>query len=249
MVDPLDQVAVTQIGINRRVNLPKKLAKRTVHMLNQETEDFKSLKKDLSELKEIMLAQYKRGIYEQGEYESDENYAFIDTDCAFETPETCSTPDREATGHPTPRAASTSDHASTSTESEPPTKQARFEFNSILDVLAKKVKNTEPCGPPVFEKFVEIVETAARSRLSADARTELLKDKIKPKNCPLLTVSRLNSELWDLVSVETRYRDSRLQKIEELLVAGTVSIVKLADKMMTSIAQQKQRTISACHGG
>ena len=120
-------------------------------------------------------------------------------------------------------------------ELQPPTKRARFDFDTLLDSLASEVNKDEQCGPPIHGKLADIIENLAKGGIAEEKRAEKIKAQHRPKNCPLMTCAYLNTELWDLVQVETRSRDARLQKVEQSMVAGLVPVINLANTMINSV--------------
>ena len=60
---------------------------------------------------------------------------------------------------------------------------------------------------------------------AATARKETIK---RPENCKLLSVTEVNQKIWDIAHHSTRSMDSRLQKMQELLIKGLTPIATLA---------------------
>ena len=56
---------------------------------------------------------------------------------------------------------------------------------------------------------------------------EILRE-VQAENCKLLTVTRVNTEVWDVAGKGTRSMDARLQKMQETLIKGLIPIAKLA---------------------
>ena len=109
--------------------------------------------------------------------------------------------------------------------------------DDFLDSLMKEVSLQVPSGPAVVEKLATVITAIGNYGIAEDKREKTIKASVRPDNCPLLSVARVNSELWDLVRGETRTRDAKMQRVSQSLVAGIVPVVQVADAMMASLRE------------
>jgi hypothetical protein len=98
----------------------------------------------------------------------------------------------------------------------------------IVDSLVLEVTDTERTGTALPDKIASVLDNILSRGLkdqAATARKETIK---RPENCKLLSVTKVNQEIWDIAHHSTRSMDSRLQKMQELLIKGLTPIATLA---------------------
>jgi hypothetical protein len=98
----------------------------------------------------------------------------------------------------------------------------------IVDSLVLEVTDTERTGTALPDKIASVLDNILSRGLkdqAATARKETIK---RPENCKLLSVTKVNQEIWDIAHYSTRSMDSRLQKMQELLIKGLTPIATLA---------------------
>lgn len=69
-----------------------------------------------------------------------------------------------------------------------------------------------------------ILSTGLNDQAAASRKEQIR----RPDNCKLLSVTKVNQEIWDIAYRSTRSMDSRLQKMQELLIKGLTPIATLA---------------------
>ena len=55
---------------------------------------------------------------------------------------------------------------------------------------------------------------------------------VRPANCASLTLTRVNSEIWDKLSVASKARDIRSQRVQNSTVHAMVAITAAADNLV-----------------
>jgi hypothetical protein len=119
-------------------------------------------------------------------------------------------------------------------DTEPPGKRQKLS-DDFLDSVLQEIGNEAPCGPPICDKLANIITAIGNQGINDAARSEKIKTMARPANCPLLSVARVNSEMWDVVRGDTRTRDVKFQRVSQSLVAGIVPVVQLANTMIESV--------------
>ena len=114
------------------------------------------------------------------------------------------------------------------TESAPKRQKLDSSEGGIVDSLILEVTDAERTGTALPDKIASVLENILSTGLNDQAASSR-KEKIKrPDNCKLLSVTKVNQEIWDIAHRSTRSMDSRLQKMQELLIKGLILIATLA---------------------
>ena len=114
------------------------------------------------------------------------------------------------------------------TESAPKRQKLDSSEGGIVDSLILEVTDAERTGTALPDKIASVLENILSTGLNDQAASSR-KEKIKrPDNCKLLSVTKVNQEIWDIAHRSTRSMDSRLQKMQELLIKGLIPIATLA---------------------
>ena len=125
--------------------------------------------------------------------------------------------------------------------------ESKEDTDTLLDQLVQQVTSTAQCGPKIDSvQITSIIDAVGKSGMNDKARDDLVKATVRPENCPLLSVAKVNSELWELIRADTRARDAKLQHVLHTLLAGIVPVVNLTDAIITSVntdAYMPSRTV------
>ena len=78
------------------------------------------------------------------------------------------------------------------------------------------------------EKMSSVLDSILASGLNKQALAKRKENISRTENCKLLTVTRVNTEVWDVAGKGTRSMDARLQKMQETLIKCLMPIAKLA---------------------
>ena len=96
-----------------------------------------------------------------------------------------------------------------------------------LGLVKKKVTENEQTEPTLHDKVSSLVDSLLASGLNEPTFLKRKENIKKPKNCKLLRVTKVNSEIWDIAQKTTRSMDARLQKVQESVVKGIIPIARL----------------------
>ena len=98
----------------------------------------------------------------------------------------------------------------------------------LIDSLVLEVTDTERTGTALPEKIASVLDNILSRGLKDEAAKPRKATIKRPENCKLLSVTKVNQEIWHIAHHSTRSMDSRLQKMQELLVKGLTPIATLA---------------------
>ena len=100
-------------------------------------------------------------------------------------------------------------------------------LESVLLGLLKKVTENEQTEPTLHDKVSSLVDSLLASGLNEPTLLKRKENIKKPKNCKLLRVTKVNSEIWDIAQKTTRSMDARSQKVQHSLVSSIIPIARL----------------------
>ena len=100
-------------------------------------------------------------------------------------------------------------------------------LESVLLGLLKKVAENEQTEPTLHDKVSSLVDSLLASGLNEPTFLKRKENIKKPKNCKLLRVTKVNSEIWDIAQKTTRSMDARSQKVQHSLVSSVIPIARL----------------------
>ena len=99
-----------------------------------------------------------------------------------------------------------------------------------------KLKQPEK-GPAISQSLADLINTACTSQCLTDS----LIDKFKiPENCDKLPAPRVNGEFWKVMSKRAQGYDKYFSDTQNLVAAGMVSIIELADALKGQVASNSQ---------
>lgn len=85
----------------------------------------------------------------------------------------------------------------------------------------------EQTEPTLHEKVSSLVDSLLASGLNEPTFLKRKENIKKPKNCKLLRVTKVNSEIWDIAQKTTRSMDARSLKVQHSLVSSIIPIARL----------------------
>ena len=85
--------------------------------------------------------------------------------------------------------------------------------NNKVDSLVTEVTDDEVTGPAISEKIASVLNNILARGLNEQATKRRKENIHRPSNSKLLTQTRVNPEIWDIVKKKTRSMDSRLQAL------------------------------------
>ena len=92
--------------------------------------------------------------------------------------------------------------------------------------LVEKFKVKEKVDSPVDSDLAELVNSMFQNGLQDHQLSELVKNINRPENCSMLTKTRVNQLVWDLLSEE-----NKIQYRQGLLIKTAILITKLVNKL------------------
>ena len=118
--------------------------------------------------------------------------------------------------------------ASTSTQPRQP------EAVDILTGLEAFYDASEQVVPDVDGQLANIVGNLCRTKLAEDKLKEKLSTYVRPGNCKQLTLPRVNPEIWEKLSPNTRSADIKLQRVQNANVQAMIAITHATDTLVAA---------------
>ena len=114
--------------------------------------------------------------------------------------------------------------------------------STLYDKLIGKYTEPEKNGPKVNPKLAELVKDILKSKLTDKKKSEIIERNLKPENCDLLTVPRVNKEVWNIM-FSSKQKDLLLQKDQKTLIAAIIPIVYSVEKLISADEKQSRPDI------
>ena len=86
--------------------------------------------------------------------------------------------------------------------------------------------------PGIDAQLAKIVSGFLTTRLPDDKLKEKLTACLAPKNCASIVSARVNAEIWDKLSTQTKLRDVKSQPTQNALVGAIAGITVTADTLV-----------------
>jgi hypothetical protein len=96
----------------------------------------------------------------------------------------------------------------------------------VLNAYLADIAPVGRTGQPVNPAISQIVNSVFRTRISDSKREEKLQLFEIPENCCGLDKVRTNQSMWDKITPRTRTMDSKLQNLQNMIVAAGAGICK-----------------------
>ena len=103
-----------------------------------------------------------------------------------------------------------------------------------LTSLAQSYDNKEKLAPDVHDQLAGIITTLCQKRLTDDVVKGKLAAYVRPCNCPILSVVKVNQEVWSKLSSVTRSRDIKIQRVTNVITQSMVAVASVADDLVTA---------------
>lgn len=93
-------------------------------------------------------------------------------------------------------------------------------------------------------RLASSINKSFHNRLKSEKLKEKLTTYVRPDNCEVLTVPRVNPEIWDLLDTQSKASDLKLSQPQKTIVAATVAITQAADKLLQSTTPENESMIN-----
>lgn len=114
----------------------------------------------------------------------------------------------------------------------------------VLAALGEVVEDAPKFGPKIHENLSLLWLPILKKGMEKDIKDKLLKQNPVPENCPLLQAPKLNPEILAAVSDSARYRDKRIESVQQQLGAGITALNKGLELLLES---DKDRLVAVKH--
>ena len=101
-----------------------------------------------------------------------------------------------------------------------------------LSALEKFYGVSDSTGPDIDPQLARIVENFVKVRLTDDKLKEKLTAGLVPKNCACLMPTRVNGEIWEKLTTNSKSRDIKAQRIQNVIVQAMLAITSAADTLV-----------------
>ncbi|CAC5401723.1 unnamed protein product [Mytilus coruscus] len=94
-----------------------------------------------------------------------------------------------------------------------------------------QLNTEEKTGPKIGTNLSKAVNASLSIKSSKDCITEITKRHLRPDNCSLMVVPKVNKEIWENIPRQAHSSDVYLQEVRKSMMAGMVPIVNLANQL------------------
>ena len=101
-----------------------------------------------------------------------------------------------------------------------------------LSALEKFYGAADNTGPDIDPQLARIVENFVKVRLTDDKLKEKLTAGLVPKNCGCLMATRVNGEILEKLTTNSKSRDIKAQRIQNAIVQAMLAITSAADTLV-----------------
>ena len=105
------------------------------------------------------------------------------------------------------------------------TDQSSERDNEALISLQESYIFEEVSDEVLDPKLCQIVNTMLTSKISKDKLKDKLENYKRPKNCDILSTTKVNPEIWRQMSSGSRSFDLGIQRVQQSLIKGLMSII------------------------
>lgn len=105
------------------------------------------------------------------------------------------------------------------------------ECNGNFKAYIEKYKVKEALDKPVDSDLADLVNSFFQNGLPDNQLSELLKNTSRPENCNMLTKTRVNQLIWDLLSEYTRNEENKVQYRQNIMIKACILITKLVNQL------------------
>ena len=113
------------------------------------------------------------------------------------------------------------------------------EVHEFLSSIMDEYGDEDNTNKPVSSQIAKLVDKTLVSKMTKDKVKEKTSAQKRPQNCELLTITRVNPEIWGKMKPATKAFDIKLQRIQNCTVKGISSIMKALDLLIKTKNQQE----------
>ena len=106
------------------------------------------------------------------------------------------------------------------------------EVDEFLSSIMDEYGDEDNTDKPVSSQIAKLVDKVLVSKMTKDKVKEKTSAQKRPQNCELLTITRVNPEIWGKMKPATKAFVIKLQRIQNCTVKGISSIVKALDLLI-----------------
>lgn len=97
-------------------------------------------------------------------------------------------------------------------------------------------------GPKIGTNLSKAVNAALSVKSNKDCILDLSKKYLRPENCDLMVVPKVNKEIWDVIPRQAHSSDVFLQEIQKSLISGLVPVVEMAENIAKNKESDSSKT-------
>ena len=104
-------------------------------------------------------------------------------------------------------------------------------FEGYEDDLAE-----EQTGPKVSDKLLPLLEKRFRKTLTQEKVKSLQDKHLRPSNCPVMEVPRVNPEIWSQVAKDrgVKTRDLHLANVQRAIGGASTAMLRVMERLLTA---------------
>lgn len=106
------------------------------------------------------------------------------------------------------------------------------EHDEILKELTATFRDEDKRGPPINRQLAEMANKRWGKKLEQEKMSSLLTKYDPPENCVDITVTRVNSEIWQSLISFRKKADLRLANLQQAFQKATFATLTNADKLL-----------------
>ena len=111
---------------------------------------------------------------------------------------------------------------------------------SFLQNLTKEFSPAVASGPAVDTDLARLVDTLLCKKEEVGSIDDRKKKYLTPSNCHFVQVPKINRELWDSLSRDSRAADCKLQKVQGSLLDGVNPIIRVMESLYASMSTSEE---------
>ena len=106
------------------------------------------------------------------------------------------------------------------------------DHDEILKELTATFRDEDKKGPPINKQLAEMANKRWGKKLEQEKMSSLLTKYDPPENCVDITVTRVNSEIWQSLNSFRKKADLRLANLQQAFQKATFATLTNADKLL-----------------
>lgn len=108
------------------------------------------------------------------------------------------------------------------------------EEENLFSSVMQEFSVDEHVGHKVNAAVAESVNTMFMKKLNEESLSSKAKSIHRPENCQKLIVPRVNPLIWDKLKAETKSSDLKMQRAQNMLMKGTITVIEVIDSLMSN---------------